>query len=65
MLSAIEVISQWEKSWEDAAQRAVADASKTVEQRTSIGNKNFEAVVNDDTIVEYLGNANFTFEVTQ
>jgi flavin-binding protein dodecin len=28
----IEVISQSEKSWEDAAQRGVSDAGRTVEQ---------------------------------
>lgn len=59
----IEVISQSEKSWEDAAQRAVADAGKTVEQIKSIWIKNFEAVVKDNTIVEYRVNANITFEV--
>jgi flavin-binding protein dodecin len=61
----IEVISQSEKSWEDAAQRAVADAGKSVEQIKSIWIKNFEAVVKDNTIVEYRVNANLTFEVKQ
>jgi flavin-binding protein dodecin len=59
----IEVISQSEKSWEDAAQRAVADAAKTVDQIKSIWVKNFEAVVKDNKIVEYRLNANITFEV--
>jgi flavin-binding protein dodecin len=61
----IEVISQSEKSWEDAAQRAVADAGKSVEQIKSIWIKNFEAVVKDSKIVEYRVNANITFEVKQ
>jgi flavin-binding protein dodecin len=59
----IEVISQSEKSWEDAAQRAVADAGKTVDGIKSIWIKNFEAVVRDNRIVEYRVNANITFEV--
>ena len=59
----IEVISQSEKSWEDAAQRAVADAGKTVEQIKSIWIKNFEAVIKDNKIVEYRVNANITFEL--
>ena len=59
----IEVISQSEKGWEDAAQRAVSDASRTVEQIKSIWIKNFEAVVRDNKIVEYRVNANITFEV--
>jgi flavin-binding protein dodecin len=61
----IEVISQSEKSWEDAAQRAVADAGKSVEQIKSIWIKNFEAVVKDNKIVEYRVNANLKFEVKQ
>ena len=59
----IEVISQSEKSWEDAAQSAVTDAGKTVDQIKSIWVKNFEAVVKDNKIVEYRVNANITFEV--
>ena len=59
----IEVISQSDKSWEDAAQRAVADAGRTVQQIKSIWIKNFEAVVRDNRIVEYRVNANITFEV--
>jgi flavin-binding protein dodecin len=59
----IEVLSESEKSWEDAAQRAVADAGKTVENIKSIWIKNFEAVVKGNTIVEYRINANITFEV--
>lgn len=61
----IEVISQSEKSWEDAAQRAVADASKSVDHIKSIWVKNFEAIVRDNQIVEYRLNANITFEVKQ
>ena len=59
----IEVLSQSEKSWEDATHRAVADAGKTVENIKSIWVKNFEAVVKDNKIVEYRVNANITFEV--
>ena len=59
----IEVISQSDKGWEDAAQRAVADAGKTVKQIKSIWIKNFEGVVKNNKIVEYRVNANITFEV--
>ena len=59
----IEVISQSDKGWEDAAQRAVADAGRTVDQIRSIWIKNFEAIVRDNKIVEYRVNANITFEV--
>ena len=59
----IEVISQSSKSWEDAAQSAVTDAGKTVDQIKSIWVKNFEAVVKNNKIVEYRVNAHVTFEV--
>lgn len=59
----IEVISQSDKSWEDAAQRAVADAGRTVHHIKSIWIKNFEGVVRDNAIVEYRVNAHITFEV--
>jgi hypothetical protein len=59
----IEVISQSDTSWEDAAQRAVADAGRTVNQIKSIWIKNFEGVVKDNRIVEYRVNAHITFEV--
>ena len=59
----IEVISQSERSWEDATQRAVADAARTVDQIKSIWIKNFEGVVRDNKIVEYRVNANVTFEI--
>ena len=59
----IEVISQSDTSWEDAAQRAVSDAARTLDQIRSIWIKNFEGVVRDDRIVEYRVNAHITFEV--
>jgi flavin-binding protein dodecin len=59
----IEVLSQSEKSWEDAAQRAVKDSAKTVRHIKSIYVKNMEGVVKDDKIVEYRINANITFEL--
>jgi flavin-binding protein dodecin len=59
----IEVISQSDTSWEDAAQRAIDDAGRTVEQIKSIWIKNFEGVVSDNKIVQYRVNANITFEV--
>ncbi len=59
----IEVISQSEKGWEDAAQRAVTDAARTVKNIRSIWVKNFEAVVNEGRITEYRVNGHITFEV--
>jgi len=60
----IEVISQSEKGWEDAAQSAVSDAAKTVKGIKSIYVENLEAVVKDNKITQYRVNAKITFEVT-
>ena len=59
----IEVISQSEKSWEDAAENAVRDASKTVKNIKSIYIEHFEAVVAKNRITYYRVNAKVTFEI--
>lgn len=59
----IEVISQSNTSWEDAAQKAVVDAARTVRNIKSIYVKNMEGVVRGDKVVEYRLNANITFEL--
>jgi flavin-binding protein dodecin len=59
----IEVISQSDKSWEDAAQLAVNDAGKTVKNIKSIYIKNMEATVKNGKIAQYRVNANITFEL--
>lgn len=61
----IEVISQSDKSWEDATHRAVADAARTVKNIKSIYIQNFQATVEGDRIVGYRVNANITFEVEE
>ena len=61
----IEVISQSEKSWEDAAQLAVKDAGKTVKNIKSIYVKHMEGVVKDGKIVQYRINGNITFELEE
>ena len=57
----IEVISQSEKSWEDAAQNAVTEASETVRNIKSIYIK--EMRVENNKIIQYRVIANITFEV--
>jgi hypothetical protein len=61
----IEVLSQSDASWEDAARQAVTDAGKTVKNIKSIYVKNMEGIVKDGKIVQYRINANITFEVGQ
>ena len=60
----IEVISQSDKSWEDAAQAAITDAGKTVKNIKSIYVEHLEAVVQKNKIVQYRLNGKITFEVT-
>ena len=59
----IEVISQSEESWEDAAQAAVKDAGRTVKNIKSIYIEHLEGVVTKNKIVQYRVNAKITFEV--
>ena len=59
----IEVLSQSDKSWEDAVDRALRDAAKTVKGIRSIYVRNFQADVKENKIVQYRINAKVTFEV--
>jgi len=59
----IEVISESEKGWEDAARNAVADAAKTVRHIKSIYVKDMKGVVENNKIVEYRIILDITFEV--
>jgi flavin-binding protein dodecin len=59
----IEVLSESDKSWEDAADRAVKDAAKSVKGIKSIYVKNFQADVKGNKIVQYRVNAKITFEL--
>jgi flavin-binding protein dodecin len=61
MLKVIEVLSESEKSWEDAAAVAVQRASETVRDIKSVYIDNFEAKVENNRIVEYRINAKVTF----
>ena len=61
VLKVIEVLSESDKSWEDAAQQAVTRAGKTLHGIKSIYIKNFEARVDNNKIVKYRINANLSF----
>jgi flavin-binding protein dodecin len=61
MLKVIEVLAESNKSWEDAAQVAVTNASKTVRNVRSIYIKNLEASVDNGKITEYRVNAKISF----
>ena len=61
MLKVIEVLAESNKSWEDAAQQAVAHAAKTVRSVKSIWIDNLEATVEDGKIKSYRINAKISF----
>ena len=61
----IEIMSESVHSWEDAAQQALKEASKTVENIKSLYVKEMQAVVEDDQIINYRINAKVTFVVKE
>ena len=63
VLKVIEVLVNSPKSWEEAAQNAVTEASKTLRGIESIYIKNMEAKVDANLIVDYRINAKITFRV--
>jgi|TARA_B110000285_G_scaffold30149_1_gene30797 dodecin len=65
ILKVIEVLSNSKKSWEDAAQNAVAEASKTVKHITSVNVNNQSLTVKNGKVDEYRLNVKITFAVNK
>lgn len=63
VIKVIEVLSDSDKSWEDAAQQAVAKASKTVHNIKSIYIKDHSATVDNGKITSYRVTAKISFEL--
>ena len=63
VLKVIEVLSNSEKSWEDATEKAVKKASKSVKNIKSAYVQEQYAVVEGDQVTEYRVNLKITFEV--
>jgi len=63
ILKVIEVLSESDKDWEDAARQAVEDAGKTVREIRSIYIENFEATVKNGKVDKFRVNAKITFAV--
>ena len=60
----IEVSADSAKGWQDAAEKAVKDASRTVKGIKSVWVQDMSADVNDDgEIVSYRAHCKITFEV--
>ncbi|MBT6160831.1 dodecin family protein [Flavobacteriaceae bacterium] len=63
ILKVIEILANSHKSWEDAAQNAVKEASKTVKNISSVNVNNFSITVKDGKVDEYRVNVKVTFFV--
>ena len=63
VLKVIEVLSNSNKSWEDATQNAVKEASKTVKNIRSVYVQDQSAIVKDGDVTEFRVNLKLTFEV--
>ncbi|MFW5795015.1 MAG: dodecin family protein [Bacillota bacterium] len=63
IVKVIEVIAESRDSWEEAAQNAINEASKTIKNIQSIYIKDFKASVKDNEIEKYLVIAKVSFQV--
>jgi dodecin len=59
----IEILTESDKSWEEAAQHAVDEASKTVRNIQSVYLHDIYASVKDGKIDKYRVNTRITFEI--
>ncbi|HET9056739.1 MAG TPA: dodecin family protein [Chitinophagaceae bacterium] len=63
IIKVLELMASSSKSWEDAAQQAIKEASKTLKNIRSIYIQDHSAVVNNNRIVEYRITAKLSFEI--
>ena len=61
VVKVIELLSQSDKSWEDATRAALQQAAKTVRNIKSVYVKDMQAIVENDRIVQYRVNAKISF----
>lgn len=63
ILKVIEVMANSNKSWEDAAQKAITEAGKTLDNIRSIYIQDHSASVDKNKIVDYRITAKISFEI--
>jgi dodecin len=61
LVKVIEVLAESDKSWEDATQQALMNASHSIRNIKSIYIKEFQAVVDDNNKIRYRVNAKISF----
>ncbi|TRZ45764.1 dodecin family protein [Robertkochia solimangrovi] len=64
VLKVIEILSNSDKSWEDAAKKAVKKASSTVQNIRSVYIKEQSATVENGELVNFRVNVKITFEIS-
>ncbi|MEN3323453.1 dodecin family protein [Mariniflexile soesokkakense] len=63
VLKVIEILANSDKSWEDAARKAIKHASKSVKNIRSVYVQDQSASVSNGEITEFRVNLKITFEV--
>jgi hypothetical protein len=63
VVKVIEVLAQSDESWEDAVDKALEEASKTVRNIKSVYVKDFQAIVENNEVTAYRVNTKISFEV--
>ncbi len=63
ILKVLEILSSSEKSWEDATNKAVKKASKSVKNIRSAFVQSQSVTVENDRVKEYRVNVKITFEI--
>lgn len=63
VVKVIELLSESANGWESAAQEAVSEASKTIDNIQSVYVSNMQAIVENDKIVNYRLNVKISFIV--
>ena len=62
-IKVLELVGVSQKSWHDAVDQALSEASKTVRNITGVDVLHTTAKVHDNKIVEYHANVKFAFRV--
>jgi flavin-binding protein dodecin len=65
VIKVIELIAQSEKSWEDAVQTAVKDATKTLRDIKNVYVEDMQATVENGRVAQYRINAKISFLVEE
>ncbi|HWQ93029.1 MAG TPA: dodecin family protein [Clostridia bacterium] len=63
VVKVIEILAQSPKGWEDAAQEALNEVAKTIDGIQSLYVRDFQAVVENNRIVQYRLNVKMSFLV--